>query len=207
MPVAVKFNLNSLKIYFMNRLYPHAIPQLLFTKLRIQLLILLTAISFTASSQSLNFSSYTLESGTDLSQGAVYRFSNVTSTATVDALVTVTTLYNLQLKSIDNGFSGANAGFQPMASSINGSGDHYALFNIRFVQAGTSLPTNIVNFKGTFFDVNGDNQMNEYASIDLANDSWQYASSNPDISVTQTANLILGTSTNLNLSQSIDTAN
>lgn len=191
----------------MKSLYPHAISHLLFTKLRIQLLIFSTAISFAASAQTLNFSSYTLESGTALSAGAVYRFSNVTSTGTVDALVTVTTLYNLDLNSIDNGFSGTNAGFQPMVSSINGSGDHYALFHISFVQAGTSLPTNMVNFKGTFFDVNGDNQINEYASIDLANASWQYANSTPGFSVTQTSNLILGTSTNSTLGQSIDTAN
>jgi len=191
----------------MKRLYPHAIPQLLFTNLRIRLLILSSAISFTVSAQSLNFTSYTLQSGTDLSQGAVYRFSNVTSTGNVDALITVSTLFNLQLKSIDNSFSGTNAGFQPMVSSINGNGDHYALFHISFVQAGTSAPVNIVNFNGTFFDVNGDNQINEYASIDMANDSWHYANGTPGVSVTQTGTLIQGTSTNSTLSQAIDTAN
>jgi hypothetical protein len=137
----------------------------------------------------------------------VYRFSNVTSTGTVDALVTVTTLFNVDLKSIDSAFTGTADGFQPMVSSINGKGDHYALFNIKFVQAGTSVPTNIVNFDGTFFDLNGSNQINEYASIDQPNASWQYANGNPGISVTQTGNLIQGTSTNSSLSQSIDTAN
>jgi len=191
----------------MKRLYPHAIPQLLFTKLHTRLLILLTAFSFTASAQNLDFSNYTLQSGTNLSVGAVYRFSNVTSTGTVDALVTVTTLYNLQLKSIDSAYTGTAPGFQPMVSSINGKGDHYALFHIDFVQAGTSTPVNMVNFDGTFFDLNGSNQINEYASIDMANDSWHYANGTPGVSVTQTGNLIQGTSTNSSLSQSIDTAN
>ena len=191
----------------MKQLYPSGIANLLFKKLRIQLLILLAAISFTASSQTLNFSSYTLESGTNFSAGSVYRFSNVTSTGTVDALVTVTALYNVILKSIDSAYTGTADGFQPMVSSINGKGDHYALFNISFVKAGTSVAINIVNFDGTFFDLNGSNQINEYASIDQANASWYYANSNPGISVAQTANLIQGTSTNSSLSQSIDTAN
>jgi len=191
----------------MKHLYPHAISQLLFTKLRIQFLIILTAISFTASSQNLNFSAYTLESGTNLSAGAVYRFSNVTSTGSVDALITVTALYNVQLKSIDSAYTGTSEGFQPMVSSINGKGDHYALFNISFVQAGTSLPVNLANFDGTFFDLNGSNQINEYASINLANDNWYYANGTPGISVTQSSNLIQAISTNSSLSQSIDTAN
>jgi len=191
----------------MKHLYPHAISQLLFTKLRVQFLIVFTAISFTASSQNLNFSNYTLESGASLTAGAVYRFSNVTFTGTVDALVTVKTLYNVQLKSIDSAYTGTSEGFQPMVSSINGRGDHYALFNISFVQTGTSLPVNLANFDGTFFDLNGSNQINEYASIDLTNGSWHYADGTPGISVTQSANLIQAVSTNSSLSQSIDTAN
>ena len=191
----------------MKQLYPHAHASFASIKKSIRLILLCSVIGLSASSQTLNFSTYTLESGTNYSAGAVYRFSHVTAAGNVDALVTVTSLFNVELKSIDSAFTGTVDGFQPMVSSINGNGDHYALFNIRFVQAGTSIAVNLANFKGTFFDLNGSNQINEYASIDLANASWQYSNGTPGIVVTQTSSLILGTSNNNSLSQSIDTAN
>jgi len=175
--------------------------------LHVCLFIVFCMVAINASSQVLSFTTNTLESGNSLSQGAVYRFKNVTSSGNIDALVTVVALNNLQLKSIDTAFTGTADGFQPMVSSINGAGDHYALFNITFVVGGSTIQTSLSNFQGTFFDLNGSNQINEYASIDMANATWQYANGSPAITVSQNGNTILGTSANTSLSQSVDTAN
>src|SRR5437762_324819 len=102
----------------MKKLYSNGIGQTLSAKLRIQIVIIASLLCFTASAQTLNFSSYSLQSGTDLTQGAVYRFTNVSSSGNIDALVTITTLYNVQLKSIDSAYTGTSSGFQPMVSSI-----------------------------------------------------------------------------------------
>ena len=72
---------------------------------KLRLVALVMFIAGTVSAQSINFTNYTLESGTAFQQGAVYRFSNVCTPGTVDALVTVTTLHRVELKSIDSAFT------------------------------------------------------------------------------------------------------
>ena len=174
---------------------------------KFRLVALVMFIAGTVSAQSINFTSYTLESGTAFQQGAVYRFSNVCTPGTVDALVTVTSHHRVQLKSIVSSYTGDANAFQPQLRSNSGTGDHYAVFNITFVTAGTSTPISIANFTGTVFDLNGSNQINEYTTISLANSSWAYANGTPAISVTQTGNDITGVSNNNNLGATIDTAN
>ena len=169
--------------------------------------VIFTLTGFSSSSQTISFKNYTLESGTALTQGAVYRFSNITSTGNVDALVTVTELNRVLLKHIDSMFTGADDGFQPMLSSTGGKGEHYALFNITFVTSGTTVPLDLLDFSGTVFDLNGSNQINEYADVTLENGSWEYSGSNPGIAVTQSGNVISGVSQNSDLSQTIDTSN
>ena len=183
----------------MLKLYTHS-KSLLFATVIILL-------SLSVSSQVISFKNYTLESGTAGTQGAVYRFSNVCAQGNVDALVTVTELHRVTLVHIDSMATGTDDGFQPVISSTGGKGDHYALFNITFVTAGTVVPLEVVNFSGTIFDLNGSNQINEYADITLANASWAYSNGAPAITVTQTGNTISGVSANTNLGQGIDTAN
>ena len=192
----------------MQQIYPFKTIHPLNKNLRISLLLLLVvSFSFTASSQVISFKNFTLESGTGLTQGAVYRFTNVCSPGNVDALVTVTELYRMELKHIDSMFTGTDDGFQPTVSSTGGKGDHYAIFNIVFVTGGTIVPLSIVDFTGTFYDLNGNNQINEYTSTTIENAGWEYSNSNPAISVTQTGNIITGVSENTDLGQGIDTAN
>ena len=170
------------------------------------LIIMLVLFNLNATSQVISFKNFSLESGTALSQGSVYRFSNVCA-GNVDALVTVTELNRVTLVHIDSMFTGTDDGFQPLLSSTGGKGDHYAVFNVVFVTAGTTVPLNVVNFSGTFYDLNGNNQINEYASTTMENANWEYSNENPAVQVTQSGDTITGVSENNNLGQTIDTAN
>src|SRR5687768_16692580 len=116
----------------MLQVYSSRITQLLFTAQRFYVLLILTFLGFNASSQVISLKNFTLESGTALSQGSVYRFTNVCSPGNVDALVTVTELNRVALKHIDSMFTGTEDGFQPLLSSTGGKGEHYAIFNISF---------------------------------------------------------------------------
>jgi Secretion system C-terminal sorting domain len=178
-----------------------------FANLRIFVFIAFIFFSMDVSAQVMRFTDYHLESGIANSQGAVYRFTNVCSPANVDALVTVTELNNVTLVHIDGTYTGADIGFQPMLSSNSGQGDHYAKFTVVFVNAGTNSPANIFSFASTFFSLNGNNQINKYASTTIANSTWNYANSTPAIHVSQNGNLIRGKSANFDLGQPIDTAN
>ena len=191
----------------MQQHYPATTTRISAATLRIALYVVFTFVSFYSFSQMISFKNSSLESGTPLQEGAVYRFSNISSIGNVDALVTVTELNRVFLKHIDSTFTGTDDGFQPMLSSTGGKGEHYALFNISFVTSGTTVPLDLLNFSGTFFDLNGSNQINEYASVTLENGSWEYSDSNPGIAVTQTENVVAAVSQNFDLSQTIDTSN
>ena len=173
--------------------------------MRFPVIAVMLLLGLNTSAQVLSFKNFTLESGSANSHGAVYRFTDVS--ANVDALVTVTELHRVVLIHIDSMFTGAEDGFQPMVSSTGGKGDHYALFNVVFVTAGTVVPVNLVEFSGQVYDINGSNQMNEYASITMENPSWEYSNGTPAITVTQSGDEITGVSANKNLGQTIDTAN
>jgi hypothetical protein len=111
-----------------------------------------------ATATSLVFDSPTLESGTALQPGAVYRFGNITTG--VDALLTVTGFNNGgSIGSIDDfGNGGYQSNFQPTINgtpSLNSSVD----FHFQFVLAGTSTPTSFTNLDWTTLDVDGDGTM------------------------------------------------
>ena len=190
----------------MANLYPAPMAIRRAHSLTVIFVTLIACFSLQANSQ-LNFHQHILQSGTSLTQGAVYRFANVTGTGNTDALVTVQSLHNVALKSIDSAYTGSIRAFQPMISSINGQGDHYAQFSITFVQAGTNVTVALDTFAGMVHDLNGSNQINEYTTLDMQNASWSYAGSTPDIGVSQTGSVITGVSQNGNLSQTVDTAN
>ena len=107
-----------------------------------------------------------LESGTDKSVGAVYRYSSVA--AGIDALVTVEDIVNAYIADIDDNLSDASH-FKPITGCvIPNAGDHaYVEYRIQFVLSGTTTPTVIQNFFVNFNDIDGENELSEenYANL------------------------------------------
>ena len=119
----------------------------------------------------LNFSTTpTLVSGTALSAGAVYRYSNVNTG--IDALVRIAALNNgATLVTIDN--NSAPAGGAPdlrafFNPELGGSNARSVDFQISFVSAGTNTPLSF-DFAATAIDVDGDGgSIREYAEFQNA---------------------------------------
>ena len=107
----------------------------------------------------LDFRSPTLISGTALSVGAVYRFSNVATG--VDARVRINALTNSSLAIIDQD-TGLLQNFQPeLAGNAPGSAD----FTITFYVAGTSTPIKL-DFAASGIDIDGDSSsLREYSEF------------------------------------------
>jgi hypothetical protein len=76
---------------------------------RITLLIVTIIYSAVAVSQTLNFNNPTIESGTAQQPGCVYRFSAVTGSGLIDALVKIDSLVGVSLSGIDATPSGSSS--------------------------------------------------------------------------------------------------
>src|SRR5689334_3639480 len=101
----------------MKHLYPSVTRTRLYAQV-IALVILFLIKSIVALPQSLNFNNPVLESGIDLEQGSVYRFSAITTNGNIDALVKVDSLIAVTLSGIDATPSGSSStAFQPQVSS------------------------------------------------------------------------------------------
>ena len=113
-----------------------------------------------------SFQNPTLESGTALTAGAVYRFPQVTTG--VDALVRINALVNTTLNTLDITSTGEASAFQPTLNFPTASttpSNIYAEFQISFVAEGTT--TSYVQFttvNATGIDIDGDDvsTMREY---------------------------------------------
>lgn len=163
---------------------------------RLALLIALIIYNVVANAQSLNFNNPSVESGTDQQPGCVYRFTSVTTNGLIDALVKVDSLIGVSLSGIDATPSGSSTtAFQPQLSSLGSIGYHYAVFTITFVNKATTTPSPVYNFSSVFMGLDGSNQMSEFNAITVANPTWQYCSSTPQVAVTQNGNTIWGTAT------------
>jgi hypothetical protein len=163
---------------------------------RITLLIVTIIYSAVAVSQSLNFNNPTLESGTAQQPGCVYRFSAITGSGLIDALVKIDSLVGVSLSGIDATPSGSSTtAFQPLLSSLVGVGYHYAVFTITFVNKTSTTPSPVFNFSSVFMGIDGSNQITEFNAITVDNPSWQYVSSTPAVIVTQEGNRLWGTAT------------
>lgn len=180
----------------MNQLYPVLTKTALPAIKRIVLLVTVSLYGFVANSQSLNFNAPTIVSGTDLQPGCVYRFSKITSTGLIDALVKIDSLIGVSLSGIDATPSGASTtALQPQLSSLGGVGYHYAVFTITFVNTVSTSPTPIFNFSSVFMGLDGSNQMTEFNAITVDNPNWQYVSNTPKVAVVQDGNSVWGTAT------------
>lgn len=115
------------------------------------------------------FVSPTLVSGTDLTVGAVYRFSLVKPG--VDALVTITGAVNAVLTILDQTGTGYNNAFQPNVR-VNSMTTGYIDFRIDFVVTGTSTLSTQTEVPITALDIDGYNnapnqRLNEFEEFDL----------------------------------------
>ena len=132
----------------------------------------------------------TLESGTALQQGAVYRIANVTTGT--DALVTIEFIYNATVANIDNNGSDA-ANFKPQtAFNLPNIGDQaYVEYKIEFVNSGGSTPTVIPKFFVNFNDIDGGANYGEQNWVDNPS---SYTIDNPtELTITHDGSWVLAT--------------
>ncbi|WP_297706516.1 FG-GAP-like repeat-containing protein [uncultured Eudoraea sp.] len=131
-----------------------------------------------------------LESGTALQQGAVYRIANVT-TAT-DALITIEFIYNATVANIDNNGSEA-ANFKPQtAFNLPNIGDQaYVQYKIEFVTSGGSTPVIIPEFFMNFNDIDGGANYGEQNWVD---NPASYTIDNPtELTITNDGSWVIAT--------------
>ncbi|MEO1021087.1 MAG: SdrD B-like domain-containing protein [Bacteroidota bacterium] len=99
------------------------------------------------------FQGNTLETGTALTEGAVYRFGGVASG--LDALVTIDDITGVSFTNIDDDGTGLVQAFQPRLQLLTGSSSGNVDFTIEFVQTGTNFPVVIDNFAVSATDIDG----------------------------------------------------
>ncbi len=141
-----------------------------------------------------NFNSYTLVSGTALTAGAVYRFTNVATG--VDALVTISSITSgMTLRNIDRTIDGYGEAFQP-EYRVSGSTNGYIEFQIRFVNSGgnTTSPRPLVSATGLDIDgsPNGSTSLKEFNRIDMGGGTYEYNTYKSEITVAQAGSAING---------------
>ncbi|MBA4746585.1 MAG: gliding motility-associated C-terminal domain-containing protein [Muricauda sp.] len=103
----------------------------------------------------------TLESGDALSEGAVYRYQNVTED--LDALVTIEKVVNGEILYFDQNETDAEF-FKPEIYFTTTSEERrpYVDFRISFVDQGTDTPVVLEELSANFIDVDGNDEYQEY---------------------------------------------
>ncbi|HQU82247.1 MAG TPA: NosD domain-containing protein [Pyrinomonadaceae bacterium] len=104
-----------------------------------------------------NDSAPTLETGTALSQGARYRFRTVAPGT--DALVTLTTISNATLVTLDDNTSSANR-FQPVIRTNGANITGYVKFDFQLVAAGTATARTVPSVYLSAQDIDGNGVAN-----------------------------------------------
>jgi len=106
----------------------------------------------------------TLETGTALQEGAVYRFDNVSSG--IDALVTVVKIYNASIGFIDDNGSDP-AAFKPQTNFDNANlgKSGFIEYRIQFVSGGGTTPVSVPKFFMNINDVDGDIDFSEKIQV------------------------------------------
>jgi len=148
-------------------------------------LVLILIFSTQSGFSQLTFNNLQLVSGSDLQEGAVYRYENVAPF--VNAIITIAHIENgsTLLHLDENGF-GYDGGFQPLIQS-GGKGESYVLFNLQFVSTQTGMPYNFSSLTATILDIDGSNQLKEFAELNMNNGVAALLNSSPQINL-QTAN-------------------
>ena len=144
----------------MKQLYPTQKERTLLLIKRATVTVAFSFITMLSFSQGLIFKNPTLASGTAGSDGAVYRFSNVTTN--VDALVTINGRSSslVTLDTVDVTSTGFDKAFQPVVTYNKGNAkgpvSWWMEFVVTFVQSGSSTPILQDTLNATAIDVDGD---------------------------------------------------
>ncbi|MBI1780922.1 MAG: T9SS type A sorting domain-containing protein [Sphingobacteriales bacterium] len=159
-------------------------------------------------SQNYSFTNPTLESGTDLSTGAVYLFKNVATN--VDARIQVTGMSGgITLTAIDDSSTGFKRAFQPFIN-VPPSSDGYVDFTITFYIAGTNIQAVQAIIPMTPIDVDGNSYSNgklyEQDQVELqSGGTYEYSSTTTNLSVTSASGWVTGKNTTAVSYPGIDT--
>ncbi|WP_340076728.1 gliding motility-associated C-terminal domain-containing protein [Leptobacterium sp. I13] len=107
-----------------------------------------------------------LESGIDLQQGAVYRYTTVTTG--IDALVTIKSVVNAILITFDEDITDSEF-FKPETRYLLGDvgSQGYVEYEISFVQSGTTIPVILPEFIANFIDIDGNTDYREQDFTDV----------------------------------------
>ena len=159
--------------------------------------LLTTSLRFAFADDHLIFTNPNLVSGTSLELNAVYRFDNVLTN--VYALVSIDSLINgATVADIDDNSSGAGY-TDALQPRINIPGDAngylheaYAVFKITFYNSLTDGAITLQSVGATALDIDGNDNVKEFAEINMNGGSAKYMSITPDISVISLLNGILG---------------
>ncbi|MEP2279008.1 Ig-like domain-containing protein [Maribacter sp.] len=137
----------------------------------------------------LNFSNPpTLESGSELSEGAVYRFSNISEN--LDALVTIETVVNGQISTLDQNSIDPEF-FKPeiQFTTTDEIRRPFVDLRISMVRAGTSESVFLDELIANFIDVDGNDQYQEFNRFDTP---ASYTYDNPtDVGINYTSGGLL----------------
>lgn len=131
-----------------------------------------------------------LISGTALTQGAVYRISNIT--VGTDALVTIVQTFNATVANIDNNTADPTS-FKPQtAFNFPNVGDQgYIEYKIQFVNSGLFTPVIIPQFFMNFNDIDGGAN---YGEQNWADNPATYTTSNPtELTMSTDGSWVIGT--------------
>jgi hypothetical protein len=171
-------------------------------RLKLALLIVMTATTLVSHSQQLVFSNSSHESGSPAAgtDGAIYRFPSVANN--VDALVKINGRSSslVTLTSIDVTNAGYDKAFQPQISYNNGTvasaQSWWMEFKVTFVNKNTTTPVNLTNVYATEVDLDGDNsKLHEVASFYSPS---SFILENPtNLSVSNLTQMLLGILTNV----------
>ena len=142
---------------------------------------LFTIAAFTISAKAqLSFINPVLTSGTDLQQGAVYRYLNVALNTTgyvkIDSIVG-----GAEVLQFDDNGMGFGSGFQPMIKS-GGRGTSYVVFTFTFVNALTGTPVSLTNLTTEILDIDGNNNIKEIGDILMTGGTPSITHSGSDLS-------------------------
>lgn len=140
------------------------------------------------------FDNGSLDSGSALITGAVYRYVSVYPS--VDALIKVTGMSaGITLRNIDRTADGYSEAFQP-EYRVNGNTNGYIDFKITFVNAGTKVPVSQPIVAVTGLDIDGggsgSNLLKEFNTIDMGGGTSEFNSFNSEISLTQVGTAFTG---------------
>jgi hypothetical protein len=145
-----------------------------------------------------SFNSYTLDSGSNLTVGAVYRFEKVIPG--IDAFVKITSISSgISLRDIDRTADGYGLAFQP-EYRISGNTNGYIDFKITFVNEGTNTPATQALVTATGIDIDGSyigsgsttNVLKENNKLDMGGGVAEYNSISSELIISQTGTEFTG---------------